>query len=99
MAEWNTSAAGHETRLSVILLLHGDKVVLNQQFCVRNAAWSAFLSCFIFNFRYGSPSVRKNRFTGGHAIKYTKAKLNILHKIKLIDDLITFVERNSKEKH
>ena len=58
-------------------------------------------SHFIFHFRFqifrhGSPSVRENLFTEGHAIKYGKTKVNILHKIKQIDNLITIVKRNLK---
>ena len=50
MAKWNTSAVGHDMRPSVILLFQSDKVVLNQQYCVRHATWSTFLSCVVINY-------------------------------------------------
>ena len=43
-----------------------------------------------------APQLEKTDLQGVHAIKYTKTKLNILHKIKLIDNLITIVKRNFK---
>ncbi len=50
MVMWNTLAAGHDMRPSVILLLKSDKVVLNQQYCVQQAAWSIFLSYVVINY-------------------------------------------------
>ena len=50
MVMCNTSAAGHDIRPSVILLLKYDKVVLKEQYCVEQAARSIFLSHVVINY-------------------------------------------------
>ena len=43
------SAPGHDMRPYVSLLLDTDRVILNQQNCIRRAAWSIFLSYDVIN--------------------------------------------------
>ena len=58
MVIWNTSAAAHDMRPSVILLLKSDQSVLNnKQYCAQQAAFSIFLSCVVVDYLQFFPNI------------------------------------------
>ena len=68
----------------------------------KTCCFEASMFHFSFSIFLGmvAPQLEKTNLRGGgQAIEYTKTKLNILRKIKLIDNLITIVKRNLKKKH